>query len=87
MRRKGQGRAGEKKRINGVKKAPMCDEEGQLALSRDNYNDDDDDDEDDEDEDDDGDDHHRLTGRDSSCGRASDVCMYRRLPVGSFGLT
>lgn len=58
-------------------------------MSSDDYDDDYDDDEDD-DEDDGGDDHHRLTERlllwMFVCILVR-VCMYRRLPVGSFGLT
>lgn len=53
-------------------------------VSSDDYDDDYDDDEDD-DEDDGGDDHHRLTER--LLLWTMRVCMYRRLPVGSFGLT
>lgn len=54
-------------------------------VSSDDYDDDYDDDEDD-DEDDGGDDHHRLTER-LLLWTLVHVCMYRRLPVGSFGLT
>lgn len=53
-------------------------------MSSDDYDDDYDDDEDD-DEDDGGDDHHRLTVETPPVDARA--CLYRRLPVGSFGLT
>lgn len=93
VRKKGQGRGKERKRENereeweeteSVEKSDVG--RGETTwVSSDDYDDDYDDDEDD-DEDDGGDDHHRLTER-LLLWILVLVCMYRRLPVGSFGLT
>lgn len=97
-RKKGQGRGKERKRedereeweeTESVEKSDVG--RGETTwVSSDDYDDDYDDDEDDDDEDDGGDDHHRLTERlllwMFVCILVR-VCMYRRLPVGSFGLT